>query len=97
MFCENCGTQLNDTARFCNNCGASQQATQQAPAFEPDWDSFEYSDTPFTTNEENRLADLATEEEWLEEFEWNLDENATNAAFCRRVLAIVEWRRVNGQ
>jgi hypothetical protein len=93
MFCGKCGTQLGADAKFCNNCGASQQA----PVTEPDWDSFEYSDTPLTANEENRLAELATEEEWLEEFELNLDENVTNAAYCRRTLAIVEWRRSNGR
>lgn len=30
MFCPKCGTQLADTAAFCNNCGAKLQA-QQAP------------------------------------------------------------------
>ena len=32
MYCKNCGTQLNDTALFCPNCGTAQSAqTQQAP------------------------------------------------------------------
>lgn len=31
-FCKNCGTQLDDAAMFCNNCGAAaeQPASQQA-------------------------------------------------------------------
>ena len=28
MFCSKCGTQLNDDAKFCNNCGASVGAQE---------------------------------------------------------------------
>ena len=28
-FCENCGTQLEDNAVFCEECGAKQEAVQQ--------------------------------------------------------------------
>ena|GEM_PF-2436432 len=31
MFCENCGTQLSDTAKFCSGCGTPQSAAP-APA-----------------------------------------------------------------
>ena len=29
-FCENCGTQLDDNAVFCEECGAKQEVVQQA-------------------------------------------------------------------
>ena len=29
-YCSNCGTQLPDEAKFCENCGAPQQAARQA-------------------------------------------------------------------
>ncbi|MBE5873233.1 MAG: tetratricopeptide repeat protein [Lachnospiraceae bacterium] len=34
MFCKNCGTQLNDDAKFCGNCGTPVQAAPQ-PVVEP--------------------------------------------------------------
>ncbi|MCR5580181.1 MAG: zinc ribbon domain-containing protein [Pseudobutyrivibrio sp.] len=36
MFCENCGTQLEDGAVFCTNCGAKQSAPEVAPGFTPE-------------------------------------------------------------
>ena len=43
MFCANCGKQLNDTARFCDSCGApaesvpaAQVSLSQAPAPQPE-------------------------------------------------------------
>ena len=33
MYCKNCGTQLEDTARFCPSCGAAQAET---PTAEPE-------------------------------------------------------------
>ncbi len=33
MFCENCGTPLEDGAKFCPNCGS--KVTDSAPAAEP--------------------------------------------------------------
>ena len=35
MFCNNCGTQIQDGAPFCPNCGASTQANNPAPAAAP--------------------------------------------------------------
>lgn len=32
MFCKNCGTQLDDQATFCPNCGAEQETPQPQPA-----------------------------------------------------------------
>ena len=32
MFCENCGNQINDGARFCNKCGATITGAQTPPA-----------------------------------------------------------------
>ena len=76
MFCESCITQINADAKFCRTCGASVTAgtsvdagAKPAPAAEPDWDSFEYDDTPFTTEEYNQLDELLTSEEWEDEFE----------------------------
>lgn len=34
MFCQNCGAQINDQARFCEHCGTSI-GTQQAPPQQP--------------------------------------------------------------
>ena len=100
MFCENCGTQLDDTARFCNNCGASQQpaqSPQQAPASEPDWDSFEYDDrTPITKAEMDELAAIATDEEYEDEFDL-INADSEGPEHFRKVLAILRWRRANGQ
>ncbi len=31
MFCTKCGISLEDSARFCNQCGASQTASANAP------------------------------------------------------------------
>ncbi len=28
MFCSNCGTEIIDGVKFCNNCGMAQEATQ---------------------------------------------------------------------
>ena len=70
---------------------------QQAPQTEPDWDSFEYDDkTPITEAEADELYRLATEEEVEDEFDLinSVDEGA---AYCRKVLAIVRWRRANWQ
>jgi hypothetical protein len=81
MFCENCGTQINADAEFCRACGTSVDArAKQAPAAEPDWDSFEYDDTPLTTEEYNQLDELLTEDEWEEEFELTYEEHAMDAA-----------------
>ena len=101
MFCENCGAQLEDTARFCKNCGASQQplqeAPRQAPAAEPDWDSFEYDDqTPITTAEMNELAAIATDEEYEDEFDL-INADTEGPEHFRKILAILRWRRANGQ
>jgi|GEM_PF-2419544 len=100
MFCENCGTQLNDNAKFCNNCGASQQPTQtsqQTPATEPDWDSFEYdNDTPITEAEMDELAAIATDEEHEDEFDL-INADTEGPEYFRKILAILRWRRANGQ
>ena len=34
MFCQNCGTQQSDDAKFCENCGAAMEVPAQ-PAFAP--------------------------------------------------------------
>ena len=76
---------------------AGRVKAAQAPQPEPDWDSFEYDDeTPITDAEADELYRLATEEEVEEEFDLI---NATDegAAFYRKVLAIVRWRRANGR
>ncbi len=39
MFCENCGTKLEDGALFCTNCGAKQSAPEVAPGFTPEANS----------------------------------------------------------
>ena len=97
MFCENCGTQLNEGVKFCNNCGASQEAGQQTPQPEPDWDSFEYDDeTPITDAEADELYGIATEDEIEEEFDL-INSGDEGPAYYRKVLAIVRWRRANGQ
>jgi hypothetical protein len=100
MVCENCGTQLNDTAKFCNNCGASQQSAQplqQAPASEPDWDSLEYDDrTPITKAEMDELAAIATDEEYEDEFDL-INADSEGPEHFRKILAILRWRRANGQ
>ena len=31
MFCSNCGTQMNDDAKFCSGCGGAVQRTVQSP------------------------------------------------------------------
>lgn len=36
MFCEKCGTQLEDGTLFCTNCGAKQDVPEVAPAFTPE-------------------------------------------------------------
>lgn len=38
LVCRSCGTNLPDQSRFCNSCGAAQQATQ-APSAQPGWQS----------------------------------------------------------
>ena len=97
MFCENCGTQLNEGVKFCNNCGASQQTLEQTPQPEPDWDSFEYdNETPITGAEADELYGIATEEEIEEEFDL-INSGDEGPAYYRKVLAIVRWRRANGQ
>jgi len=95
MFCKNCGIELNNAAKFCNNCGETQQSSQQTSVSEPDWDSFEYDDrTALTQAEADELAATATEEEYLDEFDLI---NATDEGpeYYRKVLAIVRWRRAN--
>ena len=34
MFCEHCGTQIEDGKAFCPNCGASLESTEQEPEIE---------------------------------------------------------------
>ncbi|MBP5324568.1 MAG: zinc-ribbon domain-containing protein, partial [Pseudobutyrivibrio sp.] len=36
MFCENCGTKLEDGTLFCTNCGAKQEVPEVAPEFTPE-------------------------------------------------------------
>ena len=36
MFCENCGTKLEDGTLFCTNCGAKQDVPEVAPEFTPE-------------------------------------------------------------
>ena len=70
---------------------------QQAPATEPDWDSFEYDNiTPITEAEADELYRLATEEEVEDEFDL-INAYGEGPEFYRKVLAIVRWRRANGQ
>ena len=70
---------------------------QQPPAIEPDWDSFEYdNDTPITEAEADELYRIATDEEIEEEFDL-INSTDEGPAYCRKILAIVRWRRANGQ
>ena len=63
---------------------------------EPDWDSFEYDDeTPITEAEADELYRLATEEEVEDEFDL-INSTDEGPAYCRKVLAIIRWRRANG-
>ena len=107
MFCENCGAQINNTAKFCRTCGAcvAARASQQAlthiplqpPEIEPDWDSFEYdNDMPITEAEADELYRIATEEEIEDEFDL-INSTDEGPAYCRKILAIIRWRRANGQ
>ena len=94
MFCANCGTKLGADVKFCGNCGASQQATA---VVEPDWDALEFDDnTPITDTEAEELYKIATEEEIHEEFDL-INSTDEGPAFCRKILAIVKWRRANGK
>jgi len=93
MSCENCGTQLDTGAKFCKSCGASRQA----PAIEPEWDSFAYDGkTALTQAEVDELYGIATEEEIEEEFDL-INSGDEGSAYYRKVLDIVRWRRANGQ
>jgi hypothetical protein len=98
MLCENCGTQINARATFCRACGASVDAgAKQAPATEPDWDSFEYDDKSVMSDAEvDELYSIATEEEIEDEFDL-INSGDEGQAYYRKVLAIVRWRRANGQ
>ena len=94
VFCANCGAKLGAGAKFCGNCGASQQATA---VVEPDWDALEFDDnTPVTDTEAEELYKIATEEEIHEEFDL-INSTDEGPAYCRKVLAIVKWRRANGK
>ena len=31
MFCNNCGKEINEGTKFCNHCGASQEASAPQP------------------------------------------------------------------
>ncbi|OLS22652.1 MAG: hypothetical protein HeimC3_29260 [Candidatus Heimdallarchaeota archaeon LC_3] len=33
-FCPNCGTELNETEKFCSNCGAPQGSQQPPPTYQ---------------------------------------------------------------
>ena len=56
MFCENCGTKLEDGTVFCTNCGAKQDVVPEvAPDFKPE------VETPVTTVDE-AVAASATEQ-----------------------------------
>lgn len=35
MFCQNCGTQLNEGARFCSNCGTPTGDAVQTQEVQP--------------------------------------------------------------
>jgi hypothetical protein len=97
MFCKNCGTESSAGANFCKSCGANLQTGRQAPAAEPDWDSFEYDDeTPITEAEADELYGIATEEEVADEFDL-INSGEAGPAYYRKVLPIVRWRRANGQ
>ena len=75
------------------------KAAKAAPpkTTEPDWDSFEYDDiTPITDAEADELYRLATEEEVEDEFDL-INAYGEGPEFYRKVLAIVRWRRANGQ
>ena len=97
MYCENCGTQLDADAKFCESCGKSQQVSQKPSQLEPDWDSLTYDDeTDLTEAEVDELYGIATDEEIEEEFDL-INSEDEGPEYYRKVLAIVRWRRDNGQ
>lgn len=95
MYCVNCGMKIDDDSRFCSECG--RQIDVPTVPVEPDWDSFQYDDeTALTQAEVVELYDNATDEEVEEEFDLinAIDEGPE---YYRKVLAIIRWRRANGQ
>lgn len=35
MYCKKCGQQIDDSATFCEHCGADQRPAPEAPAYQP--------------------------------------------------------------
>lgn len=72
MFCENCGNQISDTARFCGNCGTAFSPPENTDAPVAQLSPDHYNDTETSTPEaeeisltwENRIRILKNPDVW---------------------------------
>ena len=75
MFCSSCGKQINDGARFCEFCGATQNATIQ-----PDNHS-KSSQSKYSQQEQTNILGMAIELETAIEFEKREAKNLSAQTF----------------
>lgn len=57
MFCNSCGTKLENTVKFCPSCGAAQPQTQAAPGALGQWQS-QLESVPVVSTLQQRLTAL---------------------------------------
>lgn len=56
MFCENCGNQISDTARFCGNCGTAFSPPENTDAPVAQLSPDHYNDTKTSTPEAEEIS-----------------------------------------
>ena len=83
MFCRNCGKEIPDGVRFCNHCGASQEAgtpqnDQTPPSSIPSNQNIDekallpVKDALFVVNAESKLSEVANVVSLIREYDINL-------------------------
>ncbi|SDL31422.1 RDD family protein [Halarsenatibacter silvermanii] len=64
MYCQECGAELKDEARFCHECGAEAAMAENEPNFDHDED-FDYAETEFAYDREEKSSEPAYAGFWI--------------------------------
>lgn len=86
MYCENCGTQLNDGAKFCPNCGTKCTFTPKATTQEP-----AQASAPSPENEITSRVKLFSDGKYRWTYELNLVKNLTVFIDFIKVFGFILW------